>query len=322
MKKIILVLGVILLTLCKTGHSAWYSTEQIANYQFDPITRSIRITPSTSAVFNVSGSSIIAYQGGQWRIIESTGMSYQGGQWKIVESTNWITGGQIDNIKTVMNVIESSAWVKGGFILASQNGDWRIIESTNWIKGGNLDNVYQINSVLESTGWIKGGNLDNVYQINSVLESTGWVKGGNLDGINNPVNVTGSTVSVIGLVSLGTATVSITFNGSTMTVVNENYKNMVSSGWIVGKFTGVTSATLSITDKVSKYRLLYRNTTNVDQEMNYTATNIFKGGNAEYLVNGIVSEPSIDVPTPIDFNFNSLAVEATIYYRMQTIQPK
>jgi len=276
MKKIILVLGIIVLVLCKTGHSAWYSTEQIANYQFDPITRSLRIAPSTSAVFNVSGSSIIVYQGGLWRIIESTGVSYQGGQWKIVESTNWITGGHVDVSGSTLTIL------------------------------GHVD-VF-VETVTVTNPYIPFNQSSTVTVVNQY---------------KNVVIDSGSiTVNTCPNVFITSGIVSLDVTGSTMTVVNENYKNMISSGWIVGKFTAVTSATLSVTDKVLKYRLLYRNTTNVDQEMNYTATNIFKGGNAEYLVNGIVSEPSIDVPTPIDFNFNSLAVEATIYYRMQTIQPK
>jgi len=317
MKKIILVLGIIVLVLCKTGHSAWYSTEQIANYQFDPITRSLRIAPSTSAVFNVSGSSIIVYQGGLWRIIESTGVSYQGGQWKIVESTNWITGGHVDvsgstlTILGHVDVFVETITVTNPYIPFNQSSTVTVVN--------------QYKNVVVDSGTISVDNLNPSYK-NVVIDSGTITVNGNVTVDNQYKNVvidSGSiTVNTCPNVFITSGIVSLDVTGSTMTVVNENYKNMISSGWIVGKFTAVTSATLSVTDKVSKYRLLYRNTTNVDQEMNYTATNIFKGGNAEYLVNGIVSEPSIDVPTPIDFNFNSLAVEATIYYRMQTIQPK
>jgi len=91
---------------------------------------------------------------------------------------------------------------------------------------------------------------------------------------------------------------------------------LISSG-TAGKLTGVTSATITVSDKVSGYSFLYKN--NGDTST-YSQVKLPLIGDPIYLSHGDSVADKIEYPVAVTFQLSELAVTSTMQYVIRTIK--
>ena len=138
--------------------------------------------------------------------------------------------------------------------------------------------------MIESTSAVAGGTLDSLLNVDSV------------DQVDRVIESTGY----------------ITNN------IIVQYDNMVSSG-TNNKATGVTSLTITVSEKVVGYSFLYKDTANPNSYCKITNNRM---GGADYLADGDNVCSDLKIAETVTFYVSDMTTSATIQYHIDTIETK
>ncbi len=166
--------------------------------------------------------------------------------------------------------------------------------------------------------WVDTGGSTWTATDTSVQEEIKDIQNDVHDRANNAWRITGSTVNVIGTVSVTTPPIeesTATLKGGYASQIQ--YYKKVSSG-TSGKITATTSSSISLpaSSQVYYYSFLYLNGNDLTSEGTVEPT--YTGTDMIY-VDGMSNESTLPLPINTDFNV-TLQKEATFYYEIRYLE--